>query len=445
MLDRTWHYRGEGGANLVISIDDDLHSRIVARFSKSKYPDKDNDSKICEIAFYANSVMRPALGSHYVRPVSVGIVSEVDFERVKLEAQPFRPVQRCKKDIRSRKVIISADCVYLTPEYSRNTHGSTLCVEIKPKQGWHSEKMASCAGNLCHRCLKQYAKLYQGEIDTISRYCPLDLFSGDLERMKRAIYDLMDSPHNRFKLFKEGQLLYTEHVGCKGEAEQVLNEWFEQDNGLDHLAALVCTALLGDLSNKTDSSSSSLVVKKELIDLVPSGSKFKFSQSCDTRCQPLPKGCILQNVLDLQKHTNISDHGAKVLCENLLNNIDDLEGLHQLILWHPLTSKDANNYRRLLEARGLGQTDIEGLHQLQRFLLSVTAKDVSLLLTFREIADPDQENVLKLPSIKMRGGEKMFRVMVSVIDLDPKPVHRIANWVQRKEEWLKIYFDSIED
>jgi hypothetical protein len=25
-----------------------------------------------------------------------------------------------------------------------------------------------------------------------------------------------------------------------------------------------------------------------------------------------------------------------------------------------------------------------------------------------------------------------------VIDLDPKPVHRIANWVKRKEEWLQV-------
>jgi len=28
--------------------------------------------------------------------------------------------------------------------------------------------------------------------------------------------------------------------------------------------------------------------------------------------------------------------------------------------------------------------------------------------------------------------------MISVIDLDPKPVHRITNWVKRKEEWLQV-------
>ena len=35
---RRWHYRGEGGANLVISLPGD---RTVVRFAKSKYAGKD--------------------------------------------------------------------------------------------------------------------------------------------------------------------------------------------------------------------------------------------------------------------------------------------------------------------------------------------------------------------------------------------------------------------
>jgi hypothetical protein len=38
-----------------------------------------------------------------------------------------------------------------------------------------------------------------------------------------------------------------------------------------------------------------------------------------------------------------------------------------------------------LEACGLSSSEIEDLQQLQRFLLSVTAKDVSLLITFRQV------------------------------------------------------------
>jgi hypothetical protein len=92
----------------------------------------------------------------------------------------------------------------------------------------------------------------------------------------------------------------------------------------------------------------------------------------------------------------------------------------------------------------LTPTDIDHVVQLQRFLLSVTAKDVSLLLTFREIEEPELEPLLPtLPVFHFKSLNKHFRVMISVIDLDPKPVHRISTWVKRKEEWLKIYFDSV--
>ena len=97
--------------------------------------------------------------------------------------------------------------------------------------------------------------------------------------------------------------------------------------------------------------------------------------------------------------------------------------------------------------RDLSLSDIDAVHQLQRFLLSVTAKDVSLLLTFREMVSPEnmEEDDKDLPIIEMEETGKRYRVMISVVDLDPKPVHRIRHWVKRKEEWLKIYSDSIKD
>ena len=101
LLDRTWNYRGEGGANLVISLPQD---RMVVRFAKSKYTCKDTDAKILEIAYFANEVMRPLLGSQFVRPLRIGIVNNDDFDHVRIEVQPFRPLNRCVKDINSKKV-----------------------------------------------------------------------------------------------------------------------------------------------------------------------------------------------------------------------------------------------------------------------------------------------------------------------------------------------------
>ena len=229
----TWCYRGEGGANLVISLEDEKGRKQIARFSKSKYKDKDNNAKIDETAFYANCVMTPLLGSRFVRPVTIGIMDEFDFETVKMEAQPHRPLNRVKKDIKSRKVIVSPDCVFLDSQHLFNTFGSTLSIEVKPKCGFFNPGTST----LCPRCLKQEAKLNEGNIDCISKYCPLDLFSGDLARMKRAIFDLFESPHNRFKIFKDGELVYTEKIGHQEEVDGLLNDYFKGKEKLGKISS----------------------------------------------------------------------------------------------------------------------------------------------------------------------------------------------------------------
>ena len=69
-------------------------------------------------------------------------MDEHDFETVRMEAQPFRPIARCKKNIRSRKVIISPDCVFLDDNHRINTFGDTLSIEVKPKLGYHGGKLS---------------------------------------------------------------------------------------------------------------------------------------------------------------------------------------------------------------------------------------------------------------------------------------------------------------
>ena len=81
--------------------------------------------------------------------------------------------------------------------------------------------------------------------------------------------------------------------------------------------------------------------------------------------------------------------------------------------------------------------DFCDVRRLQKFLLSVTAKDVSLLVTFRRVDDTTLEAGLDLPSIRM--GDRLYRVMISVMDLDPKPINRIRRWLKQKDEMLKTY------
>ena len=70
-----------------------------------------------------------------------------------------------------------------------------------------------------------------------------------------------------------------------------------------------------------------------------------------------------------------------------LNVIKD-SGNKTLILLFSIFIESAKSVGEL-ERSGLSSSEIEDLQQLQRFLLSVTAKDVSLLITFRQVHNLD--------------------------------------------------------
>ncbi|XP_050690051.1 inositol-pentakisphosphate 2-kinase-like isoform X2 [Eriocheir sinensis] len=79
---------------------------------------------------------------------------------------------------------------------------STVCIEIKPKQGFLDSSTPGLP--LCRYCVKQFLKGGR-ESGSRSSYCPLDLFSGNLERMRRAVDSLIQCPQNNFKVFVDGR------------------------------------------------------------------------------------------------------------------------------------------------------------------------------------------------------------------------------------------------
>lgn len=302
-----------------------------------------------------------------------------------------------------------------------------MSIEVKPKQGWHPGYAP-----LCSRCLKQEAKLQSGEIECISKYCPLDLFSGNLARVKKAVFDLYDNPHNRFKIFKNGQLIYTEKIGDPDDINEDLKSFFEgsDSGGINALASVLCAALLNQS-----------VVTSELLNLTPKISGISDSKVCDENSKAvLDQYSILGVLLGLQKlSADVNDIKAEALSDKLLNEVKNPDELHNLAIWYPLLANNSMMASILEDQLGFSPNFVQDLRTLQKFLLSVTAKDVSLLITLRSVDDPGLEESLGLPNIRISSNDKYLRVMISVIDLDPKPVHRIPTWIQRRQEWLNCY------
>ena len=82
-----------------------------------------------------------------------------------------------------------------------------ICVELKPKCGFLPT--SPCIRHPMQRRVSRYQlhqrlKLAQGSISALSSYDPLDLFSGDEQRMEAALAALLAQPQNNLRLFWRG-------------------------------------------------------------------------------------------------------------------------------------------------------------------------------------------------------------------------------------------------
>ncbi|KAL4265343.1 Inositol-pentakisphosphate 2-kinase [Pleurotus pulmonarius] len=94
-----------------------------------------------------------------------------------------------------------------------------LAVEIKPKWGFlpspkHlTTTTSSVKTHTCRFCMHVHLKVLQGDTDVSVGYCPLDLFSGNPERIKLALESLWSSwmategTVNNWKMFVAGMLV----------------------------------------------------------------------------------------------------------------------------------------------------------------------------------------------------------------------------------------------
>ena len=197
---------------------------------------------------------------------------------------------------------------------------------------WHSRNTALSLLVLEIRLIPN-TFLHTFQISKTSEYNPLDLFSGSKERICMAIKSFFSTPQNNFRIFVEGSLVF----GGMG-------------GGADNVHAAEKDKCLEDLSK---------VSGLELADFIELLSEAIFRSG------------VLGKLLATQKLDDHDIEGAIHLYYNIISqpclvckNMTDVELLRKYTLLHSLSLDNS-------------------LKIVRDFLVSATAKDCSLMISFR--------------------------------------------------------------
>jgi hypothetical protein len=124
-------------------------------------------------------------------------------------------------------------------------------------------------------------------------------------------------------------------------------------------------------------------------------------------------------VLRLQGHCSAGDAEAAQALQGLLEEGWELAGLQEQV------------------SRPAAPGDGDRVALLRSYLLSVTARDLSLILTLAEAAGSERPRV---DCVRVR--DKWVCFKWSVIDLDPKNLNRIPKYIEQKKLWLDAFRNS---
>lgn len=199
LLGYGWNYINEGNVHIVLQLTNTEHALRLIKEDGKPTPLLDVQNS----TMFVNLVMTPLLNCKTNYQEIIHLPGE-ELSQLSQVLQDQRPENRRFKSKLSTFAIKTMNLTMLSPLCHAN-----YCVEIKPKEGFLASSLKSLSR--CYYCLNQYLKLDLHQIDKRSKYCPLDLFSGEQKRMKKALVNLISNPQNNFKIFKNGKIVFNEN------------------------------------------------------------------------------------------------------------------------------------------------------------------------------------------------------------------------------------------
>jgi len=323
--------------------------------------------------------------------VRVG-VSRDFLELVQKNVLNSRPAWR----VNASSIDNTADAALLIADhslFSGNPRGSScIAVEIKAKCGFlpsseYISKENSIKKQVTRYKMHQHLKFHQGQISKTSEYNPLDLFSESKERICMAIKSFFSTPQNNFRIFVNGSLVFG---GMGGGADNVHPT--EKDKCLEDL---------------------SKVSGLELPDFIELLSEAIFRSG------------VLGKLLATQKLDDHDIEGAIHLYYNIISqpclvckNIADVELLGKYTLLHSLSLD-------------------KSLKIVRDFLVSATAKDCSLMISFRPREGGTTDSVYD--SVFLESVKQTYEYKAYFVDLDVKPLDKMEHYFDLDQKIVNFY------
>uniref|UniRef100_A0AC34PZK0 Inositol-pentakisphosphate 2-kinase n=1 Tax=Panagrolaimus sp. JU765 TaxID=591449 RepID=A0AC34PZK0_9BILA len=417
---RSFCFRGEGGANFVISAKNAKTGvRIVWRLAKHKKSGQISVKPKCHITnAYMENLIAPLVPERFlIKPKIVIIPLQHVHHLAKIPAMRFNnkiesfkeltvdkdfnsamsvlPLNVCamaiNQGIRYLAALEMPDATCIAKRLG-SMFGPTITVELKPKQGF-LQSHPGISAPFCNNCILQIEKWKSAAYDKMYDFCPLDLYSGDFERMKKAINSLIHDPHRNLRIFVNGNTVHSdEEVLSEEKLNQLL---FPDGNGdVDSLTTAICQVLAG---------------------IDDDVSEFELSNES-----------VLKFLLNVQLMDPIGIVTAHELYQSL--SFSQQRKLHD----------KTRLMRKSLDSFVGTVTHAVGL--LERYFFAATLKDCSLMLSLRQVSPEEVRSSSHAANIiKVRQNDPLyFAYSIKIVDLDPKTPKNLINAYQRFMDGVRI-------
>eukprot|EP00238_Polyblepharides_amylifera_P004247 CAMPEP_0196596892 /NCGR_PEP_ID=MMETSP1081-20130531/88526_1 /TAXON_ID=36882 /ORGANISM="Pyramimonas amylifera, Strain CCMP720" /LENGTH=267 /DNA_ID=CAMNT_0041922091 /DNA_START=156 /DNA_END=959 /DNA_ORIENTATION=+ len=252
-----------------------------------------------------------------------------------------------------------------------------------------------------HQQLKASEARAHGKKCVVSKYDPLELFSYSPALVKESLEHMLDTPQNNIRVFADQKLIFAEGIsGGKSALDQILKN-----------------------ENFHGSADTFLDVVVEILTREPLFNRVRSAQMMDD--------------MDIEAVYPV----YKLLLESKPGVVNDLEQYAYL-----------NNSLLPREPPQTIPTETAAqIELIQRFMIATTAKDCSVMITFRETDQSPSplRTFIDIPTSEDKNYERVvtdlagWEYAISIVDLDPKPLDKMQHYFDLDEKIATKYSKSL--